>query len=559
VAAIVLTNVVALVQPQVLRLAVDDLYRGVTAEKLGRYAMILFGIALVSGLFKYAMRRSVIAISRRIEYDLRNDLFAHLQKLPLEFFQRARTGDLMSRATNDLAAVRLMLGPGILYLVNTVTVAVISVAFMTAISPALTALALVPLAAVSVTVWGFGGAIHRGFEDVQERFARIAARVQEHLAGVRVVRAFASEPREIAEFHALNREYLERNLALIRISGTFHPLLAFLSGLAALVALYAGGRAVMDARITLGEFVAFTVYVAMLNWPVQALGWVVNLFQRGAASFGRIVDLLDVAPAIASAPAAHRAERATGRLEFRGLTYAHAGAEAPALREVTFEAPAGATIGLVGPTGSGKSTVLALVPRVLDPPPGTVFLDGVDVRAWDLETLRRQVAYVTQDPFLFSTTLAENVAYGVDGASADAVESAARIAHFDAEARAFPDGWATPVGERGVTLSGGQKQRVTLARAVLRDAPVLLLDDCLSSVDTRTEAAILDELRDVRRRRTTLIASHRVTAVRDADLILVFDDGAVVERGTHAELLAQGGRYARLAREQQIEEELQAS
>jgi ATP-binding cassette, subfamily B, multidrug efflux pump len=557
--AVVLTNVVALIQPQVLRLAVDDLYRGVTAEKLGRYAMELFVIAVVAGVFRYLMRQSVIGISRHLEYDLRNDLFAHLQRQPLQYFQQVRTGEIMSRATNDLASVRMMLGPGVMQVVNTFTVAVIALGFMIAISPKLTLISIVPLALISITVGGFGGAIHRRFEQIQERFARISARVQENLAGVRVVRAFAAEDREIEDFRELNRDYLQRNLSLIQVSGLFHPMLTMLAGVAALVGLYLGGREVMDGRITLGEFVAFTVYLGMLNWPVQALGWVVNLFQRGSASWGRMVELLDVAPAIGNAAGARGPEAVTGRLEFRGLTFQYPGASSAALRDVTFDVPAGATIGLVGHTGSGKSTLLSLVPRLFDPPSGSVLLDGVDVRDLDLYELRRRIAFVTQDPFLFSTTVADNIAYGVPAASRDQVEGAARSAHMDADARAFPSGYDTLVGERGITLSGGQKQRVTIARAVLRDAPILLLDDCLSSVDAATEAAILAELERIRRQRTTLIAAHRVSAVRDADLILVLERGALVERGTHDELVAAGGRYAELCREQQLEEELEAS
>lgn len=552
-------NLIALAQPQVLRHAVDDLYRGVTAEKLGRYALILFGIALGAGLFRFAMRKTLIAISRRLEYDLRNELFAHLQRLPVGWFQHRRTGELMSVATNDLAAVRMMLGPGVMYTVNTLTVGIVSIAFMLAISPRLTFWSLLPLPLVSVSVWYFGDRIHRRFEQVQEQFAGLSAFVQENLAGLRVVRAFANERHEIARFGTLNERYRDQNLDLIRTSGVFQPMLALFSGLGALIVIWVGGREVMTERITLGQFVAFTVYLAMLNWPMVALGWVINLFQRGSASFRRIADLLDTEPSIDSPSRPVRPERSAGELEFRGVTFTYPGADAPALRDVSFRVAAGRTVALVGRTGSGKSTVLALLPRLFDPAPGTVFLDGRDVRELDLGWLRGQLAIVPQDPFLFSATIRENIAYGVPEEASHAVQRVAEVARLDDDIRGFPDGYATRVGERGITLSGGQRQRTAIARALLRDAPVLLLDDCLSSVDTATEDAILHGLREEMRRRTTLIVAHRVSTVREADEILVFDTGAIVERGTHADLLARGGAYAALHRAQQLEEEIAAS
>jgi ATP-binding cassette, subfamily B, multidrug efflux pump len=564
---VALADLVALTQPQVLRHAVDDLYRGVTAEKLGRYALLLLGIAVVAGVFKYWMRQSVIGISRHVEYDLRNDLFAHLERLPIAYFQRGRTGDLMSRTTNDLAAVRMMLGPGVMYFVNTVVTALASLGFMLAISPRLTALALLPLPLVSLTVWYFGDRIHHRFEEIQAYFSSLSAHAQENLAGVRVVRAFTREGRELEDFRTLNQGYLERNLQLIHTSGLFYPMLAFLSGLAALLVLYLGGREVVAGRITLGQFVAFTVYIGMLNWPMVALGWVINIFQRGLASWGRIVEVFDSPPAAAggrgagATPAGARPAPGPdrGEVEFRHLTFTYPGATQPALRDVSFRVPAGRTVALVGRTGSGKSTLLALLARTFEPPPGTVFLDGVDVLEHDLHALRENLAVAPQDTFLFSTTVAANIAYGVEHEDPAAVERAARIAHLDGDVRDFPRGYDTMVGERGITLSGGQRQRVAIARAVLRDAPVLMLDDCLSSVDTHTEEAVLHGLRGVSAERTTLIVSHRVSTVRDADEIVVLEDGAVAERGTHERLIELGGRYAALHRRQQLEEELEAS
>ncbi|MBI1798571.1 MAG: ABC transporter ATP-binding protein [Candidatus Eisenbacteria bacterium] len=559
VACVSLANLIALAQPQVLRLAVDDLYRGVTAEKLGRYALMLLGIALLAGLFKYWMRRAIIAISRHLEFDLRNDLFAHLQTLPVSYFQGERTGEIMSRATNDLSAVRMMPGPGIMYLVNTVVVSLVSVGFMLAISARVTGYALLPLPLVSLSVWFFGARIHRRFEAIQQRFATLAAKVQENLAGVRVVRAFARESGEIAEFRELNRDYLSQNLALIRTSGLFYPSLAFLSGVAALLAVYLGGREVVGGRITLGEFVAFTVYLGMLNWPMVALGWVINLFQRGSASLSRIESILDTPAGIAS-PADPLAPAAcAGEIEVRHLTFRYPGGSRPALNDVSFRVPAGATVALVGRTGSGKSSVIGLLPRRFDPPPGTVLLDGVDVRRYDLSWLRRQIARVPQDTFLFSATVSENIAYGREDAPPAEIERAACISGLEDDLRGFPSGYSTRVGERGITLSGGQHQRVAIARAVLLDARVLILDDCLSSVDTQTEERILRGLRGEMRGRTTLLVSHRVSTVKDADFILVFEDGRIAERGTHDQLLELGGRYAELCRAQQLEEELEVS
>jgi ATP-binding cassette, subfamily B, multidrug efflux pump len=558
-ACVPVAALVGLMQPQVLRLAVDDLKSGVDAAKLGRYALLYFAIALTAGFVRYWMRWLVIGASRATEAAVRDRLFAHLQRLPASYFQRERAGEILSRCTNDLTAVRMMLGPGLMYALNTVCVAPMALGFMLHISPRLTLYTLLPLPLVSFVVWYVGDRIHHQFEGIQAQFADIAARVQESLAGVRVVRAFARERLELEEFQRMNRAYLDQSLALVRTSAALDPALAFLSGLAAVLALWLGGFEVVAGRISLGQFVAFIWYLGMLNWPMQALGWVVSLFQRGRASWRRILGILDAPVTIASAPGARRLGRARGAIEVRGLSFTYPGAGSPALRDVSFHVPAGGLVALVGGTGSGKSTLLSLLPRAFDPPPGTVFLDGHDVLTLDLADLRRNVGWVMQEPFLFSTTLAANIACGTGTADDGDVASAAARAGLAGDVADFPDGYATRVGERGITLSGGQRQRVAIARALVGGAPVLMLDDCLSSVDAVTEDRIITGLEAERGRRTLIVVSHRLRAVRDADLILVLEDGAVVERGTHDALLALGGRYARLVRRQRLEAELEAS
>ncbi|HET7224252.1 MAG TPA: ABC transporter ATP-binding protein [Candidatus Eisenbacteria bacterium] len=549
----------AAAQPQVLRRTVDDLYHGVTAGRLGRYALVYLAIALVAGAFRFFARWLVNGAAREIEYELRNTLFAHLQTMPAQYFQRERAGDLMSRLTNDLAAVRTMLGVAVMQGGNTLTVALLALGFMVAISPRLTLLSLLPLPLVSFVVWFAGERIQRRFEALQAQFAALVARVQESLAGVREVRAAARERHELAELEALNEAYRDRHLALTRASAAFDPALALLSGIATVLALWLGGGEVVAGRITLGQFVAFTVYLGMLNWPMVALGQVVSQLQRGTASWARLLDVLERAPAIANAHDARPLPFPRGEIEVRDLTFAYPGAPAPALRGVSFRVRAGEFVGIVGETGAGKSTLLSLLPRAYDPPAGAVFLDGMDVRELDLGDLRGALGWVMQEPFLFSGTLADNIAFGGWRPEAEAIVRAARRASLAEDVRAFPDGLATAVGERGVALSGGQRQRVAIARTLLGRGRVLLLDDCLSSVDAATERAVLDGLMAERGRRTLLLVSHRVRAVQDADTILVLERGRIVERGTHAALLARAGRYAALVRRQQLEEELAAS
>jgi ATP-binding cassette subfamily B multidrug efflux pump len=556
---------ISLVGPWVLKHAVDDLHDGATRDRLLFYALATLGLAIAGGGFRFLMRRIVIGASRHIEYDLRNAFLAQLQRLPLEYFHRHRTGDLMSRATNDLSAVRTMIGPAVMYAVSTGVLFVVALALMFSLSVRLTLVSLAALPLVSIAVRVFGREIHIRFERIQAQLSELSAVTQESLAGVRVVRAYGQERAELDRFRRANAEYVARNRALIELQGLFYPSMTFFLGVAALLVLWLGSREVILGRLTIGEFVAFNAYLAMLSWPMIAFGWVTNLLQRGAASWQRMLDVLDTPPAVSDASA--RADLETpeaigGAIDIRHLTFGFDGR--PVLEDVSVSISPGQTVAIVGPTGCGKSTLLNLLPRLYDPPPGTVFVDGIDVREIPLRVLRGAVGMVPQEPFLFSISIAENIAFGVapdgdEAARRAAIERAAAIARLDKDAADFPHGYDTMVGERGITLSGGQKQRTALARALMLQPRVLLLDDALSAVDTYTEEQILSRLRGVMRARTSIIVSHRISTVRDADLIVVLDRGRVVERGRHDELVQGGGFYADLYRKQLLEDELAAS
>lgn len=582
---VAVSSAIGSVIPWLLRAGIDSLHRGASLGHVMLISSGILGVALVGGALRYWMREVLNGLSRYIEYDLRQALFAHLITLDAEYFGRTRTGDLMARLTNDLSAVRMAAGPAIMYLTSTVFGATFALAFMFRIDVRLTLLALVPMLMLPVIMIKLGGAIHRRFEAVQEQFSTLTTHAQENFAGVRVVRAYRQENAEIARFAALNEGYVTRNIALARLYGAMNPMFGLLAGLSVVVVLGVGGSLVVNGAITVGAFVAFGFYLTSLTWPMIALGWVINLFQRGAASMGRLLDVLD-APSLLEVPVTPRALPPAhgGRtITFRNVSFhfpAPAGTEPRwVLRNVSFEIPAGGTLAIVGSTGSGKSALIDLIPRLSDPQEGDILLDGIPLRELDVHALRAEIGYVPQESFLFSDSIASNLAYGDsshalvelaaedeatpeqsktlgEGAAAPHVW-AAGVAQLDETVREFPFSYGTLLGERGINLSGGQKQRLALSRALARRPSVVLLDDALSAVDTHTEAEILRGLRSTLSGRTAVIASHRVSAVRDASWIIVLDTGRVVEAGTHDVLMAAGGRYTALLSRQQLEDAIE--
>jgi len=552
--AVILYNVIKVLIPVVIGHAIDDMQHGITEQQVLFHAARLLLIAALSAIFLYICRQVIIGASREIEFDLRNDIFANLERQSASYYHTHRTGDIMARTTNDLNAVRMLLGPAIMYSANTIVFTAAALPFMCRISPKLTFFAFVPLPMASILVQYFGARIHRRFERIQAMFSDISAKAQENFSGARLIRAFAQEEAEIASFETANLEYIKRSLYLVRLMAMLWPTLEFVLGLSLMITLLVGGHEVVSHRISVGQFTAFNVYMVQLTWPMIAVGWVVNLFQRGTASVVRIDELLKQQPSIADAPAAADIP-VTADIEFRNLTFAYPNAP-DVLHNINLRIPAGTSLAVVGPTGSGKSTIVSLIPRLHDAPTGTVLIDGQPIRNFTLATLRKSIGFVPQETFLFSETIRQNIAFGRPDASPEQVEEAATIAHICNEILEFPKGFDTEVGERGLTLSGGQKQRTAIARAIIRDPKILILDDALASVDTYTEERILSGLKRVMEGRTTIFISHRISTARNADQIAVLVDGRIAELGTHDELIARNGYYTSLFEKQRLEEEL---
>lgn len=550
---VLLTNIAAVTSPWILRTAIDELYIKIDRDILLYFSLFIIGVSLIEGGFRFLMRRILIGVSRKIEYDLRNDLFAHLQSLSPSFYERNPTGDIMARSTNDLSAVRMVLGPGIMYSMNTLFTVILTTTILIRINTQLAILTLAPLLGVSLCVKYFGKQIHQRFERIQEEFSTLTTLAQENVAGIRVVKAYNQENAFIERFRAASDRYLNKSLSLVRVWGIFSPLLSFLLGLSSVGLLWYGGYQVIEGQITVGDFVAFIAYLAMLTWPTIALGWVINIFERGSASMGRINKIFNSHPEI-------RDEHTLpisileGHIQVRNLTFSYNGN--PILKEINFEVLPGQTLAIVGSTGSGKSTLVNLLCRLYRVPKGKIFIDTIDVNNIPLQTLRQGIGYVQQETFLFSEMVSDNIAFGQPKANPKAIENAARLSNIWPDITQFSNQMTTLVGERGITLSGGQKQRIAISRAILINPKILILDDALSAVDTRTEELILERLSKNTSPRTVILISHRISTIRSADLILVMDKGEIVERGSHRHLLTANGHYARLYEKQRLKAEL---
>ena len=549
------TNLFALLIPYVLRYTIDGLQTVINKETLLLYALLIVFISIIGGFFRYLMTRRIVGVAFQVEYELRNDLFSHLQKLSLSYFHKIKTGDIMARATNDLKAVRMLLGPGIRNLLNTIIMGTAAIALMLTIDYKLTLYSLIPLPVLTITVTIFSSRIFHRFKKVQEQFSSMSAGVQENLSGIRVVKAHAQEENEKRKFKHLNQEYMNKNMSLVKIWGPFFPFIMLIFGIGMVIVLWLGGRLVMTERISLGQLVQFNGYLMMLTFPMMALGFVINLVQRGSASMGRLMEILEQVPEIQDGEWTQDIKTLEGAIEFRNVNFAYD--EKVILKNINLKIPKGITIGITGPIGSGKSTLVNLIPRLLELRQGSLTIDGREIKTIPLKVLRKNIGYVPQETFLFSESLKENIIYGLERFDEAKLRRAVSISALDDEIERFSQRYETPVGERGVTLSGGQKQRTAISRAIIREPKILILDDAFSSVDVHTEEKILKQLRKFRKKRTCILVAHRISTIHDADLILVLKDGEIVEQGTHKELVAKRGIYTNMYRQQRLQEELE--
>jgi ATP-binding cassette subfamily B protein len=560
--AIVLSNVFTVIQPHFIGVAIDKLKDGLETHTLAKtdlilYAVLIVGFTIIAGFFSFATRQTIIVISRHIEFDLRNDFLAHIQKLSHSYFQNTPTGDLMAHATNDIGAVRNSVGPGIMYPADTAVTFVMVLTMMLIKNLELTLLALIPLPFVSFAVYKLGKMINIKFQERQEQFSKLTTRAQENLSGIRVVKAYVREDYEINRFRDISWEYLKKNLTLAKYQSIIWPAMFLLVGVSLVITIYFGGLQVIDKKISIGTLTAFFAYLVMLIWPMIAFGWVTNILQQGAAAMRRLAKIFDTEPDIKDSSQTDKSiQTINGGIEFRDVTFSHTDSKNPVLQNINLKIEKGATLAIVGYTGSGKSTLVNLIPRLYDVSEGTLLIDGIDIKKIPLEVLRTNIGYVPQETFLYSETISNNISYGVDTPDEQKTQHAGEVAQLSKDISEFPNQFETFVGERGITLSGGQKQRTSIARAVMRNPKILILDDALSAVDTYTEEEILKRLRNVMENRTSIIISHRISTVKDADIIIVLDRGKIAERGTHDELVALGGIYSDLHYKQLLEEEL---
>jgi ATP-binding cassette subfamily B multidrug efflux pump len=550
-----LTNGFSLLIPWIFKYAIDGFKAGITHNKLLQYALLLLLVTCIQGVFRFFMRMKLIGISREIEYELGNDFFRHLESLSPSFFNQWRVGEIMSRATNDLAAVRMVLGPGIMNFFNTITLSIATIILMLSINMRLALYAMIPLPILSIVIKYFSAILHRRYEKVQAYYAQMSSKVQENLSGIRVIKTYNQEKNEIQTFRNMNDIYVDRNMSMVRIWGLFFPFMLFIAGLGMLVVLLFGGKEVIAGIISLGEFVAFSGYLMMLIWPMMAFGWVLSLLQRGAASMKRINQIFESKPEITSPRRPAKIKNIMGNIEFKGVYFAYNGKQV--LKDINLKINRGARLGIIGPVGCGKTSLINLLPRFYDVSQGEILMDGVNIKKISLALLRSSIGYVPQDSFLFSDTIKNNIGFGLKKVSTKQIIEAATISRFDQEVYEFPDKYESMMGERGITLSGGQKQRTALSRAIIIEPCVLILDDAFSSVDTRTEEEILGELKKLFKDRTVLIVSQRISTIMKADHIIVLDEGRIIEQGTHKELLINKGIYYRIYKEQLLARELE--